>query len=68
LTLLGGQGVVGSCNGLRCLIGSGFQGCMSIPAGPVGGVELGSGESPVDLIAAAGLATDAPDEGSGSAR
>ena len=26
------------------------------------------GESPVDLIATAGLATDAPDEGSGPAR
>jgi hypothetical protein len=28
-----------SCKGLRRLIGPGFQGCMSIPAGPVGGVE-----------------------------
>ena len=28
-----------SCKELRYLIGPGFQGCMSIPAGPVGGVE-----------------------------
>jgi hypothetical protein len=45
---------------------------MSIPAGPVSGDEFVSEEtfvsSLVILIAVAGLATDAPDEGSGPAR
>ena len=44
----------------------------SSPAGPGGGVEKRSGEGlragPVVLIATPGLATDAPDEGSGLAR
>ena len=58
------------------MIGPGFQGCMSIPAGPVG-VALSSSLREgdvmvvvcglVELIATAGLATDAPDEGSGPA-
>ena len=44
---------------------------MSIPAGPVGGDDLGSEASLAlglaDLIATAGLATDDPHEGSGPA-
>src|SRR5262245_14953902 len=53
--------------------GLGSQGvAWSSPAGPGGGVEKRSGEglrsSPVVLIATPGLATDAPDEGSGLAR
>lgn len=45
---------------------------MSIPAGPGGGAEkrFGGGpqaSGPVPLIATPGLATDAPDEGSGPA-
>ncbi|MEN3609171.1 hypothetical protein AAH979_06435 [Plantactinospora sp. ZYX-F-223] len=35
-----------SCKELRYLISPGFQGCMSIPVGPVGGVELGSEGQP----------------------
>ena len=34
----------GSCKEHRCLITSGFQGCMVIPAVSGGGVEKGSGE------------------------
>jgi hypothetical protein len=48
-----------SCKGPRCLIRTGFQGCMRIPAGSGGGVEYSSEDgalSPrlVDLIATLG--------------
>src|SRR5450755_1173323 len=64
--------VAGSCKELRCLISSGFQGCMSIPGWSGRWRRLGSeaGVMPglADLIATAGLATDDPHEGSGPAR
>jgi hypothetical protein len=64
--------VAGSCKELRRLISAGFQGCMSIPGWSGRWRRLGSeaGVMPglADLIATAGLATDDPHVGSGSAR
>jgi hypothetical protein len=44
--LVGWAVVYWSCKELRYLISPGFQGCMSIPVGPVGGVECWSEGEP----------------------